>query len=115
MEGIPELTFNTSVNELMVVCETIVDFQNLKDNGFDLIGTLTFQGWNVFFERLKGPVYPVFIKQFWIHVVVDKDTIISYIMNRKIMVIEKSNANLISHNSCGKKVYNVKYDAHGDA
>ena len=35
MEGIPELTLHTLVNELMALCETIVDLKNLKDNNFD--------------------------------------------------------------------------------
>lgn len=30
MEGIPELTLHTHVNDLMVLYETIVDFKNLK-------------------------------------------------------------------------------------
>lgn len=42
MEGIPELTLNIHVDELMVLCETIVDFKNLKDNGFDFSETLEF-------------------------------------------------------------------------
>lgn len=62
MEGIPELTLNTHVDELMVLCETIVDFENLKEIGFDFFETLAFQGWNSFFERLKGLVYPVLVK-----------------------------------------------------
>lgn len=43
MEGISELTLNTLVNELMVLCETIVDFKNLKDNEFDFSKTLECQ------------------------------------------------------------------------
>lgn len=43
MEGIPELTLNTLVDELMVLYDTIVDFKNLKDNGFDFSKTLEFQ------------------------------------------------------------------------
>lgn len=98
----------------MALYETIVDFKNLKDNGFDLTGTLEFQGWNTLFERLTGPVYPVLIKQLWVHAVTEKVTITSYIMNRKIVVTKKSVTYLISHNGCGKKVYNVKFDAKRD-
>lgn len=43
----------------------------------------------MFFERLTCIVYPVLDKQFKIHVVAEKDTITSYIMNRKIVVTEK--------------------------
>ncbi|KAI5415061.1 hypothetical protein KIW84_040499 [Lathyrus oleraceus] len=57
MEGIPDLTLNTHFNELMVLCETIVDFENLKDNGFNFSETLKLQGWKSFFERNKGPAH----------------------------------------------------------
>lgn len=40
-----------------------------------------------------------------------KDTIFSFVMNRKIVVTEKSIIDLISHNGCGKGVYNIKTDA----
>lgn len=44
LEGIPELTVHTPVSELMVLFETIVDFKNSKDNGFDFSETLELQG-----------------------------------------------------------------------
>lgn len=62
MEGIPELTFNIPVDDLMVLCETIVHFKNLKDNGFDFSETLEFQGWKGFFESLFGHVCLVLVK-----------------------------------------------------
>lgn len=110
-EGILEITLITPVGELLVLYETIVDFKNLKDNSFDFSRTLEFQGWNAYFERLMGPIYPVLVKQFWIHAVVAKDTIISYVMSKKFVVTEKSIADLIPHNGCGKRVYNVKTDS----
>ena len=64
MEGIPELTLNTPVDELMLLCQTIMDFKNLKENGFYFSETLEFQGWKSFFERLISHVYPVLMKQF---------------------------------------------------
>lgn len=66
LERIPELTLHTPMNELMVLCETIADFKNLKENGFDFTKTLDIQGWKTFFERLTGSVYPVLVKQFWV-------------------------------------------------
>lgn len=62
MEEIPELTLNTLVNELRMLCETIMDFKNLEDSGFDFSETLEFKGWKGFFERLTGPVYLVLVK-----------------------------------------------------
>lgn len=78
LEGIHELTIHTPVNELTMLCETIVDFKNLKDNGFDFTETLNVQGWNTLFERLTSPVYPVLVKQFWVHATAEKETITSY-------------------------------------
>lgn len=59
LEGLPELTLHTPINELMVLYETIVDFKNLKENDFDFTKTLELQGWKIFFERLRDPIYPV--------------------------------------------------------
>lgn len=75
LEGIPELTLHTPVNELMLLCETIVDFKNLKENDFDFSETLELQGWKNLFERLTGPVYPVLVKQFGVHATAEKKTI----------------------------------------
>lgn len=41
-EQILELTLNTPVNELMVLCETIVDFKNLKD----IMASISLKPWN---------------------------------------------------------------------
>lgn len=72
MEGIPELTLHTLVNELMTICETIVDFKNLKQNGFDFSETLELQGCKTFFKRLTGHVYLVLVRQFWVHATAEK-------------------------------------------
>lgn len=55
------------------------------------------------------------VNQFWMHVVATKDTITSFVMNRKIVVTEKSIVDLISHNGFGKRVYNAKTDAKREA
>lgn len=111
MEEILELTLNIPVDDLMVLCETIMDFKNLKDNDFDFSKTLELQGRKGLFERLIGHVYPVLVKQLWIHDVATNDTISSFVMKKKIVVTEKPIDDLISHNSCGKRVYNIKIDA----
>lgn len=95
----------------MVLCETIFDFKNLKDNGFNLSETLELQGWKAFFEELTGLVYPVLVKQFWVHATSEKDTITSYVMNRKIFITEESIDDLISHYGKGKKIHSVKINA----
>ncbi|XP_050916319.1 uncharacterized protein LOC127131441 [Lathyrus oleraceus] len=99
----------------MVLCETIVDFKNLKENGFDFTETLDIQGWKTFFERLTYPVYPVLVKQFWVHTTVEKETITSYVMNRKIVITEKSIADTISHDGKGKRIHNAKITSKREA
>lgn len=91
-----------------MLCETIVDFKNLKDNGFNFFETLEVQEWKGFFERLFGPVYPVLVKQSLVHANAEKETITSYVMNRKIIITEKSIAELILHNRKGKIIHSVK-------
>lgn len=44
-----------------------------------------------------------------------KDIISFFVMNRKIVVIEKPIIDIIYHNSCGKRVYNIKTDARREA
>lgn len=38
MEGMPEISSSTPVDELEVLCKYIIDFKNLKQNGFDIFG-----------------------------------------------------------------------------
>lgn len=111
MEGIHELTLNTHVNELTMLCEMIVDFKNLKDNGFDFSETLEHQELKGFFERLTAPVYPILGKQFWKHPTAEKEIITSYVMNRKIVITEKSIVDLISHNGKRKRIHSAKINA----
>lgn len=80
-----------------MLCEAIVDFKNLKENGFEFTKTLYVQGWNMFSERLTGPVYPVLVKKLWVHATVERETITSYVMNRKIVITEKSITELIGN------------------
>lgn len=60
----PTRTMLTPINQLEVLCETMVDFRSLEENGFDLCPTVEFQGWTKFFDRLIDPVYPLLVKEF---------------------------------------------------
>ena len=42
----PQRTTLIPVEELDVQCEMFIDLENLRDNGFDLIPAVEFQGWN---------------------------------------------------------------------
>ena len=48
------------------------------------------------------------MKQFWVHYNVEKESITSYVMNRKIVITEKSIVDLISHIGRGKIMHSVK-------
>lgn len=98
-----------------MLCETIVDFKNPKENGFDFTKTLNVQGWNKFFERLTGPVYHVLVKQLCVHATIEREIITSYVMNRKTVIIEKSNVDLIGHDGKGKRVHSATISAKRDA
>lgn len=66
-KGLYEISLSTLVTNLEVICESIVDFENLNTNRFDLSLEVTAQKWEVFFNRLKGLVYSTLVKKFWIH------------------------------------------------
>lgn len=61
MEDISDISLSTPVDELEVLFETIVDFDNLKKNGFDLSIDVATHGWEVYFNKLKGSVYPALV------------------------------------------------------
>lgn len=41
----PKLTLTTLADKLEFLCELLVEFENMKDNGFDLLTDVQFQGW----------------------------------------------------------------------
>lgn len=89
----PERTLLTLVNKLEVLCELMVDFESMVENGFDFRHSMHHQGWIKYFERLVGTVYPTLVKEFWIHAQAYPIVIISSVMGKKLMITEK----LISH------------------
>lgn len=44
-EGIRELTLHTLVDKLKVLCDLLVESDNLKANGYDLTGVVKTQEW----------------------------------------------------------------------
>ncbi|KAI5420797.1 hypothetical protein KIW84_044575 [Lathyrus oleraceus] len=83
-EGIRELTLSTPVIQLEVLCELLVDFENLKVNGFDLTKGVRTQGWKGYFGRFKGPVY-----------------------RHKISISEKAIAKLLNPDGSGKRCFDM--------
>ena len=58
----PSRTLLTPIDSLEVLCDLIVDFISMKENGYDLIPNVKFQGWTKYFDRLIGPVFPKLVK-----------------------------------------------------
>lgn len=53
----PEVTLSTPVDNLEVLCELLVEFDNMKDNGVNLLTVVIFQGWESLFNCLQGPIF----------------------------------------------------------
>ena len=51
----------TPVDNLEVLCELIIDFESLQENGFDLYEDVAAQGWNKYFDRQLGPTFPILV------------------------------------------------------
>ncbi|KAI5385301.1 hypothetical protein KIW84_072049 [Lathyrus oleraceus] len=84
----------------------MVDFENLKADAFYVFGTLRSQGWEGFFDCLKGPVYDQLVKQLWVFAKASKFQVTSYVLGHKISISEKSIATLLGHDGSGKKCFN---------
>ncbi|CAJ2651116.1 unnamed protein product [Trifolium pratense] len=52
-------------SQLTLLPEKMVDFESLKENGYDVKPYFSAQGWNKYFDMLNGPIYPDLLKKFW--------------------------------------------------
>ncbi|CAJ2645570.1 unnamed protein product [Trifolium pratense] len=52
-------------SQLTLLPEKMVDFDSLKENGYDVKPYFSAQGWNKYFDMLNGPIYPDLLKKFW--------------------------------------------------
>lgn len=52
-------------NQLVVIIEGLVDFEEMMAHGFE-------NGWNDFFDILYGLTYPNLIKELWVNVYVQE-------------------------------------------
>lgn len=57
-----EITLSTQAANLEVLCELFVEFDNMKDNGVDLLTVVIFQGWERFFNHLQDPVSIIWLE-----------------------------------------------------
>lgn len=109
----PELKLTTPTNKLEVLCELMVDFENLKDNGFDFLDDVKIQGWEKYFDRLQGPVLFHLVREFWSHVKTSVFQVTSFFMGNKIVITKKLIAKLIGHDGFGircNQMVERKYD-----
>src|SRR4051812_33805648 len=84
--------------ELEVLCESAVDINNLKANGFQCDARIFEQGWSNYLDRLVGPIYPELVKDFWVHATVTPTAIISFVLGHEVIITEKLIRKLYSLN-----------------
>ena len=73
----------------------------MKENGHDLIPDVEFQGWMKYFDNLIGPVFPKLVKEFWIHATTSNHEVTSYVMGKKIIIIEDFIGKFIGYDGSG--------------
>lgn len=87
--------------DLDVICESIINFDNLYLNGLVLFEDITKQKWESFFSTLKGPVYLALVKYFWLHASATNYVISSFVLSKSITFTEKSLTKLLSFDGTG--------------
>ena len=98
---VPERTTLILVESLEVLSELMVDFENLRENGFDLFPAVKFQGWESYFDRLNGPVFPHMVKEFWIYAIATTKVILSFVMGKEISITENLIRRLLGFKGLG--------------
>src|SRR4051812_1410033 len=84
----PVIACSIAKDDLEVLCELMVDFDNLEENQFHLKEDIIFQGWTSLFAEFVGPVYPDLVKEFWVHAVVAPKAILSFVHGKSVVVTE---------------------------
>ncbi|XP_050889948.1 uncharacterized protein LOC127095279 [Lathyrus oleraceus] len=54
-------------NQLAIIIEGLVDFEEMMNHDFDLQSVVSQNGWDNFFDMIYGPTYPNLIKDFWVN------------------------------------------------
>lgn len=104
----PHINLATQFDKLEVLCESLVDFENMKRNGINLTEELRKQGWEKYFQRLYGPIYTYLVKELWRFANSDDHYIVSYVLGVKIIITEKSIATLLNmEKTGGRRFYNI--------
>ncbi|XP_058782227.1 uncharacterized protein LOC131656544 [Vicia villosa] len=85
---VAQKTCSIPLNELEVICEMMVDFDNLEAHDIHLKEAMTFHGWQAFFYGLCGPVYPDLVKEFWVHATLMPKANLSIVHGERISITE---------------------------
>src|SRR3954466_3074151 len=82
----PVVACSIPKDELEVLCELMVDFDNIEEHQLSLKENITFQGWTSIFAGFCGPDYPDLVKEFWIPAVVAPKSILSFVHGKFVRV-----------------------------
>ena len=97
---------NFPLNQLVIINEKLVDFDELLKIGFNFWKTVSEQGWNGYFEMLCGFTYPSLVKEFWINAYIvelnSECAILSKVSGVSITITYKSIANVINCEQIGE-------------
>src|SRR4051812_16621649 len=85
----PLKTCSIPPSEMEVLCESSVDFENLRLNGFNTDAETMAQGWSNYLDRLVGLIYPALVKDLWAHATVTPTAIISFVLGHEVVINEK--------------------------
>ncbi|XP_058741277.1 uncharacterized protein LOC131613644 [Vicia villosa] len=85
---VPQITCSIPLDKLEVICELMVDFDNLEKHDVHLTENMVFQGWGPLFYDLCGPVYPDLVKEFWVHANVMPKAILSIVHGEFFSITE---------------------------
>src|ERR1044072_6453463 len=84
-----QVTCNLPPNKLLCLAEHRVDFDNLLQNGFDLLEAVRDPGWRKVFPNLNGPVYGALVKEFWKQAECDHYHVVSHVLGKRIIITER--------------------------
>ncbi|XP_058726435.1 uncharacterized protein LOC131597780 [Vicia villosa] len=85
---VPQKTYLIPLHQLEVICELMVDFDNLEKHDVHLTENMVFQGWGPLFYDLCGPVYPDLVKELWVHETVMPKEILSIVHGELFSITE---------------------------
>lgn len=73
----------------------------MKGNGIDLFPAVRFQGWEIFFNHLQGPIFFNLVREFLTHANSSMFQVTFFMFGKKIVIFEKLIAKLIGHDGSG--------------